>query len=86
MTRHFASPLPINVTASPDGVPTHVVWRGRREAVRVCNHWKLECHWWKGGQGEVSRGYYKLLASSGAVLVVYQDRSDGAWYLEKILD
>ena len=85
MARHFADPPAIRVFA-PAGTPTHIVWRGRRAPVRVCNHWKLEYHWWKGKDGAVSREYYKLLTSSGAVLVVYQDLSDGVWYLERILD
>ncbi len=85
MARHFVEPPPIRVVA-PQGTPTYVVWRGRREPAHVCNHWRLECHWWKGKEGAVSREYYKLLASSGAVLVIYQDLPGGAWYLERILD
>jgi len=85
MTRRFALPPVINVIAS-DQEPTLVIWRGRREPVRICNRWKLERDWWKGKENTFEREYYKLLANSGTVLVVYRNLSDGAWHLERILD
>jgi len=54
MTRRFALPPVINVIAS-DQEPTLVIWRGRREPVRICNRWKLERDWWKGKENTFER-------------------------------
>lgn len=85
MARRFIDPPGIGVITD-DGGPVRITWRGRRESVRVCNHWRLERSWWKGKESAVERQYYKLITGSGTLLVVYHDLGDGKWYLEKVVD
>ncbi len=81
MTRSFSAPRPIQVRVDDAGQPHEVVWRGRRERVRVCNLWLSEVGWWND---HPPRAYYKLLTRSKTVLVVYQEET--RWYVERILD
>ena len=52
------------------------------EAVEVCNQWRIEEAWWRR---PVSRDYYKL-AGNRLLALVYLDRVDGTWHLERVYD
>ncbi len=83
MSRIFAESRKVHVISDKSGQPACVVWRGRKEAVRVCNHWRIEDEWWKEG---ISREYYKVITATNLILVLYYDRLQNAWYAEKIID
>jgi len=59
-----------------------VAWSGRRESVEVCNRWRVDEAWWRR---PVSRDYYKL-AGTRLLALVYLDRVDGTWHLERVFD
>jgi hypothetical protein len=57
-------------------------WNGRREAVEVCNRWRIDEAWWRD---PISRDYFKVVGSRWLALV-YLDRTTGTWHLERIYD
>ncbi len=83
IAHHQSSPIFVFVDAAAGSSPAFIIWRGRKESIKVCNHWRVEDAWWKGG---VSREYYKLITRSKMIMVVYRDCLGGGWYIEKILD
>jgi hypothetical protein len=84
MSRFFAEPRKIHVFTDKNGQPAGVVWRGRRQAVRVCNHWRIEGEWWENNG--VAREYYKVIGTASLILVLYYDRLGNAWYVERVVD
>lgn len=72
----------IEVEADELGRPAALRWRGRRERIEVCNHWRVEQAWWRR---PLVRDYYKIV--SGRLLaLVYRDGVDGTWHLERLFD
>jgi hypothetical protein len=82
MTRLLGHHPHINVDLDAAGQPLRVRWEGGSERVEVCNHWRIEEAWWRR---PVSRDYYKL-AGESVLALVYLDRVDGTWHLERVYD
>lgn len=82
MTRLLREHPPIEVELDPDGRLVAFRWAGRREAVEVCNRWRVEEGWW--GR-PIARDYFKVVGSRWLALV-YLDRVDGTWRLERLYD
>lgn len=82
LSQLLSPPRPIKVVVDQSGQPAAIFWRGRRDGVAVCNHWRVQGDWWREAY---AREYYKLLANSGSVCTIYRDAA-GKWYLEKLLD
>ena len=57
-------------------------WDGRRESVEVCNRWRVEEGWWSQ---PIERDYFKV-AGPRWLALVYLDRIDGTWHLERVYD
>ena len=82
MTRLLGHHPQVNVELDGDGQPHLLRWEGGSELVEVCNQWRIEEAWWRR---PVSRDYYKL-AGSRVLALVYLDRLDGTWHLERVFD
>lgn len=82
MTRLQGHHPPIKVELDTNGQPCVLRWDGGSEAVEVCNQWRIEEAWWRR---PVSRDYFKL-AGSRLLALVYLDRVDGTWHLERVYD
>jgi hypothetical protein len=82
MTRLIGHHPRIDVDIDGHGMPCRLRWEGSSEAVEVCNRWRIEEAWWRR---PVSRDYYKL-SGSGLLALVYLDRVDGTWHLERVYD
>ena len=82
MTRLLGHHPAIQVEVDADGWPVNLRWPGVRERVEACNHWRIEEAWWRR---PVSRDYYKLNGRR-LLALVYRDRVDGTWHLERIYD
>jgi hypothetical protein len=82
MTRLLGHHPSIDVELDERGQPCRLRWIGGSEAVEVCNRWRIEEAWWRR---PVSRDYYKL-AGRGLLALVYLDRVDGSWHLERVYD
>jgi len=72
------------IEAELDGAGTLIAirWNGRREAVEVCNRWRVEEAWWSGA---IARDYFKV-AGDRWLALVYLDRVEGSWHLERLYD
>jgi hypothetical protein len=57
-------------------------WAGRREPVEVCTRWRVDEAWWGC---PIARDYFKVVGRQWLALV-YLDRVDGSWHLERLYD
>jgi hypothetical protein len=72
----------IDVDLDAQGRPWRLRWDGGSEQVEVCNLWRVDEAWWRR---PVSRDYYKL-AGQRLLALVYLDRIDQTWHLERVYD
>jgi hypothetical protein len=72
----------IQVETDADGRLVAIRWNGSREPVEVCNRWRVEEAWW--GR-PILRDYFKVVGRRWLALV-YLDRVDGEWRLERLYD
>ncbi len=82
MTRLLREHPPIEVELDGNGALIAIRWNGRRETVEVCNRWRVEEAWWRG---PIARDYFKVVGERWLALV-YLDRIDGSWHLERLYD
>ena len=82
MTRLLREHPAIDAELGEDGSLVAIRWNGRREAVEVCNRWRVEEAWWRE---PIARDYFKV-AGDRWLALVYQDRIDGSWHLERLYD
>ncbi|MGZ8502027.1 MAG: hypothetical protein ACXWW6_04150 [Candidatus Limnocylindrales bacterium] len=82
MTRLLREHPSIEAELGADGALVAIRWNGRREAVEVCNRWRVEEAWWRG---PIARDYFKI-AGDRWLALVYLDRVDGSWHLERLYD
>jgi hypothetical protein len=82
MTRLLREHPAIDAELDPAGQLVAIRWNGRREAVEVCNRWRVDEDWWRA---PIARDYFKVVGGSWLALV-YRDRLDGTWHLERLYD
>ena len=82
MTRLLREHPAIEAELDIGGRLVAIRWNGRREAVEVCNRWRIEEEWWRG---RIARDYFKVVGREWLALV-YLDRVDGTWHLERLYD
>jgi hypothetical protein len=82
MTRLLGHHPLIDVELDVHGRPRLLRWDGGSEPVTVCNQWRIEEAWWRR---PVTRDYYKLVGQR-LLALVYLDRLDGTWHLERVFD
>jgi DNA-binding transcriptional LysR family regulator len=82
MTRLLREHPSIDVELSSNGELVAFRWNGRRERVEVCNRWRVDENWWSQ---PIARDYFKVAGASWLALV-YLDRVDGTWHLERLYD
>jgi hypothetical protein len=82
MTRLLRGQPAIEVELDGEGRLTAIDWNGRRERVEVCNRWRVEETWWRD---PIARDYFKVVGERWLALV-FRDRLDGTWHLERVYD
>ena len=82
MTRLLRGHPPIDVELDQLGGLIAIRWNGRREAVEVCNRWRVEEAW---RRGPIARDYFKVVGARWLALV-YLDRVENTWHLERLYD
>jgi len=84
MTKLLPSPPIIEVATGADGEPVRLRWRRWQVKVdAVCNRWRVEDDWWRQ---EVARDYYKIRTDDGTLCVIFRDRKQGTWHLQRVYD
>lgn len=77
--RQLAAPRPVEVVASPAGLPHAVLLGGRRRAVvAVREDWLVQDRWWT--DGPIDRHYFELVLEPGRLATVYRDLRSGEWH------
>lgn len=82
MTRLLREHPSIDVETDAAGSLVAIRWNGRRERVEVCNRWRVAEAWWRT---PIERDYFKVVGERWLALV-YLDRVDGTWHLERLYD
>jgi len=82
MTRLLREHPAIEVELDSAGALLAFRWDGRREPVEVCNRWRVEEGWWSR---PIDRDYFKV-AGPRRLALIYLDRIDGTWHLERVYD
>ena len=82
MTRLLHEHPTIHVELDDAGQPMAFRWEDRREPVEVCNRWRVEESWWSQ---PIARDYFKVVGPRWLALV-YRDRADDTWHLERVFD
>jgi hypothetical protein len=82
MTRLLHAHPRIDVETDAEGRLVAISWAGLREPVEVCNRWRVEEAWWRA---PIARDYFKIVGRRWLALV-YLDRTDGTWHLERLYD
>jgi len=63
MTRLLREHPRIDVELDTDGRLVAIRWNGRREAVEVCNRWRVEESWWRD---PIARDYARSWENAGS--------------------
>jgi hypothetical protein len=90
VTRLLDPPRPIEVELGEDGEPCSL--RGAPRAglaglagpVEAVQGWITEMDWWR--DQPIAREYWRVLLHGRLLCEVFRDRTDGAWYLERVYD
>jgi hypothetical protein len=82
VTRLLREHPAIEAETDADGRLVAIRWNGRREAVEVCNSWRVAEAWWRD---PIERDYFKIVGDRWLALV-YLGRADGSWHLERLYD
>jgi hypothetical protein len=82
VTRLLREHPPIDVELDGEGRLVAIRWNGQREPVEVCNAWRVAESWWRE---PIERDYCKVVGGRWLALV-YLDRIDGTWHLERLYD
>jgi hypothetical protein len=82
MTRLMHEHPFVEVELDGAGMPAAFRWNARREPVEVCNRWRVEEGWW---DQPIVRDYFKVVGPHWLALL-YLDRIDGRWHLERLYD
>ena len=82
MTRLLREHPEVEVELDPAGQLVAFRWNGHREPVEVCNRWRVEEDWWSG---PIARDYFKVVGDRWLALV-YLDKVEGTWHLERLYD
>jgi hypothetical protein len=82
VTRLLREHPTIDAELDVDGRLVAIRWNGRREAVEVCNRWRVAEAWWRE---PIERDYFKVVGERWLALV-YFDLASGTWHLERLYD
>ena len=84
MTLLWSSGVIIRVWCHPDGTPARMRWQGQGHGVQIiANEWRIDLGWWRL---RIWRDYYKLLTTTGLLMIVYHDLLTDLWYLQRVYD
>jgi len=75
---------PVSNMQTENGVPTCFTWQGRVHNVSaVAKMWRIDDGWWVQ---RVWQDYFKLITSTGLLVILSHDLLTGEWRLLRIYD
>lgn len=75
---------PVEDVIIEQGLPSHFTWRGHVHPIkRIANVWRSDDAWWQKRQW---RDYYKLLTTTGLLLILAHDLITDEWQLIRLYD
>ncbi len=80
--RPLAGPRSLRVEIDARGRPRAIAHEGAmRNIESIEDRWRIDDEWWR--DTPLSRMYYQLQLDGGRVVTVYQDLTEGAWWLQR---
>jgi hypothetical protein len=78
----LGQPKTVVVRTDEQGEPTYVRIPGKpaRRVAVVRERWRIDDEWWRQ---TISREYRTIVLDDGAVITLYHDLTDGAWYVQR---
>jgi hypothetical protein len=72
----------VDVRTDEQGEPVHVRLPGKtaRRVAVVRERWRIDDEWWRQS---ISREYRIVVLDDGKVITLYQDLSEGTWYVQR---
>lgn len=66
------------------GDPLFFFWDSQAQQIEeVVKRWHVDDEWWLERKW---RDYFKLITSTGLLVIVFRDCADGNWYLQRVYD
>lgn len=78
----LGQPRAVDVRTDEQGEPVHVRLPGKtaRRVAVVREVWRIDDEWWRQS---ISREYRIVVLDDGKVITLYQDLSEGTWYVQR---
>lgn len=78
----LGQPRAVDVRTDEQGEPVHVRLPGKtaRRVAVVRERWRIDDEWWRQS---ISREYRIVVLDDGKVITLYQDLSEGTWYVQR---
>lgn len=84
MTHLYATGIPLQVLTDKQGQPLRFTWQERTHQIdHIVQRWQVDTEWWRE---HIWRAYYAVTTTDGLLCVLYNDLTDGVWYLSKLYD
>lgn len=84
MTRLWSEGVAVKVWLNDHDMPMRFRWQGHIHPIQeIANQWRVDLGWWRL---RVWRDYYKLVTTTGLLVVIYHDLVNDHWYLQRIFD
>ena len=84
MTYFWTQGDPIQVEADEHWRPQRFVWQSQVHPVdAVTRRWRVDEDWWRV---RIWREYFKLITTTGLLVVIFHDLVTGEWYLQRLYD
>jgi hypothetical protein len=78
----LGQPRAVDVRTDEHGEPVHVRLPGRtaRRVAVVRERWRIDDEWWRQS---ISREYRIVVLDDGKVITLYEDLSEGTWFVQR---
>jgi hypothetical protein len=84
MTRLWPEGIPIVVSLNHSGTPGELAWQGQPHSIHeIAKQWRVQGEWWRNSH---ARDYFKVVTTTGLLLIIYRDLQTNHWYLQRLYD
>jgi hypothetical protein len=84
MSRFWPAGIPIRVQCDAAAMPCQINWNQRWHTIhQIVESWRIDEQWW---HRRAWRDYFKVLTTTGLLLLIYYDRLGQEWRLQRLYD